>query len=58
MHQKGTHADGAKTDDAVERMNGDAQAVFLFDADNNGFTFFEEVGLLRGDVECVKVLLH
>lgn len=58
VHQERTHGDGAETDDAVERVDGYAQAGLLFDVDDDRLPFFVKVGVLGGDIEGVKVFLH
>lgn len=57
-HEKGAQADGAERDNAVEGVNGEAEFVFVFNADDDGFAFFAEVGVLGGDVEGVEEFFH
>ena len=56
--EEGAAEDVAEADDAVEVVDGQAQAGLALDADEDGLAFFGEVAALGGDVEGVQELLH
>ena len=57
-HEERAARDLAEADDSGKGVNGDAQAGFLFLANEDAFPFFGEIGSLCGDEEGVQMSLH
>lgn len=58
VHELWRTRDLAETNDAVDGMNGEADAFFMVYAHDDVKTVLAEIGALRGDVEGVEVRFH
>jgi hypothetical protein len=57
-HQRRAARNLAEADDAGKSVQGNTQAVFVFNPNQNGLTLFGKIRSLGGDVESVQQLFH